>query len=168
MLTADLFDYIQFKFRADGVNNYPKKLNEFLEKISSIKDESQRIEILVDYADKFSNPSREIAEPPYPSACKVPFCESGVFVWTIMQENNTPKFYFAIENPQGISAKALAVILDRTLSGQPPEQILNVDPDIVYKIFGQELSMGKNLGLSGMVLILQNELKSLMEKGLKN
>jgi cysteine desulfuration protein SufE len=146
------------------VNNYPQKLKEFLEKFLSIKDESQRIEILVDFADKFKNPPRNIAEPPYSSLYKVPFCESGAYVWTIMQNDNTPKFYFAVENPQGISAKALAVILDRTLSGQPPEQILKIDPDIVYNIFGKELSMGKNLGLTGMVLTLQNELKNLLKK----
>jgi cysteine desulfuration protein SufE len=149
------------------VNNYPQKLNDFLEKISSIKDETQRIEILVDYADKFKNPPAEIAKPPYPSSSKVPFCESGAYIWTIIQKDNTPKFYFAIENPQGISAKALAVILDRTLSGQPPEQILEVDPDIVYQIFGRELSMGKNLGLRGLISLLQNELKNLIENEFK-
>lgn len=149
------------------MDNYPKKLREFLEKISSIKDENQRIEILVDYADKFRNPPEEIARTLYSTACKVPFCESGVYARTIMQKDNTPKFYFAIESPQGISAKALAVILDRTLSGQPARQILNVDPDIVYQIFGKELSMGKNLGLSGMVLLIQNELKNLIENDLK-
>jgi cysteine desulfuration protein SufE len=145
------------------VDDYPKKLKEFLERISSIKDEDQRIEILVYYADKFRNPPEEIFRTPYSTACKVPFCESGVYAMTRMQKDNTPKFYFAIESPQGISAKALAVILDRTLSGQPVRQILNVNPDVVYKIFGKELSMGKNLGLSGMVLLIQNELKNLVE-----
>ena len=144
------------------VDNYPEKLKEFLERISSIKDEDQRIEILVDYADKFKNPPEEIFKPPYSTACKVPFCESGVYAMTRIQNDNTPKFYFAIESPQGISAKALAVILDKTLSGQPVQQILNVDPDIVYQIFGKEISMGKNLGLSGMVLLIQNELKNLL------
>ena len=145
------------------MDNYPPKLKEFLENISTIKDETQKIELLVDYADKYKNPAQEIKQPPYPAFCKVPFCESGVYVFTVIQDDNTPKFYFIIENPQGISAKALAVILDRTLSGQPPEQILKVDPGIVYQIFGEHLSMGKNLGLTGMVFTLQSELKTLLE-----
>jgi cysteine desulfuration protein SufE len=61
------------------------------------------------------------------------------------------KFHFAVENPQGISAKAIAVILDATLSGAPLAQVLNVSPDIVYELFGRELSMGKNMGLTNML-----------------
>jgi cysteine desulfuration protein SufE len=56
-----------------------------------------------------------------------------------------------VENPQGISAKAMAVILDETLSGAPPEQVAEVSPEIVYQVFGRELSMGKSMGLMSMV-----------------
>ena len=45
----------------------------------------------------------------------------------------------------------MAVILDDTLSGAPPEQVAEVPTDIVYKVFGRELSMGKSMGLMGMV-----------------
>lgn len=61
------------------------------------------------------------------------------------------KFHFAVENPQGISAKAMAVILDETLSGEDPDTIATVPADIVYQIFGKELSMGKGQGLMGMI-----------------
>jgi len=65
--------------------------------------------------------------------------------------SETDDIIFAVENPQGISAKALAVILDEGLSGEPPETIAGVSPDIVTTIFDRELSMGKSLGLMGMV-----------------
>ena len=45
------------------------------------------------------------------------------------------------------------VILDETLSGAPPEQVANVPSDIIYAVFGKELSMGKSMGLTGMVTV---------------
>jgi sulfur transfer protein SufE len=58
---------------------------------------------------------------------------------------------FAVENPSGVSAKALAAILESTLSGLSPEEIASVDPEIVEQIFRQNISMGKGMGLMSMV-----------------
>ena len=65
------------------------------------------------------------------------------------------KFYFAVENPSGVSAKALAAILDKTLSGLPAKEIATVNCDIVEKIFRQNISMGKGMGLMSMVNAVQ-------------
>ncbi len=81
----------------------------------------------------------------------MPACESEAFVWGETRPDGTLDFHFAVENPQGISAKAMAAILKDTLSGQPPEQVAAVPQDVVYKVFGTELSMGKSMGLMGMV-----------------
>jgi sulfur transfer protein SufE len=72
-------------------------------------------------------------------------------VWASKQPDGTLKLYFAVENPSGVSARALAAILDRTLSGLSPRQIAEVTPDIVERIFRQNISMGKGLGLMSMV-----------------
>ena len=69
--------------------------------------------------------------------------------------DGTLKFYFAVENPQGLSAMAMASILDQTLSGLPPDQVMRVDPEIVFRLFGSELSMGKGAGLTSMVNMVQ-------------
>ena len=50
-----------------------------------------------------------------------------------------------------MSARALAAILDRTLSGLPPEAIARIDTSIVERIFRQNISMGKGMGLMSMV-----------------
>jgi sulfur transfer protein SufE len=50
-----------------------------------------------------------------------------------------------------VSAKALATILERSLSGRPAAEIAEVTPDIVEQIFRQNISMGKGLGLMSMV-----------------
>ena len=54
-------------------------------------------------------------------------------------------------NPSGVSARALSTILDRSLSGLPASEIAQVTPDIVERIFRQNISMGKGLGLMSMV-----------------
>jgi cysteine desulfuration protein SufE len=61
----------------------------------------------------------------------------------------------SVENPQGISAMALAAILSESLSGVAPDQVMAVPVDIVYRIFGRELSMGKSLGLMGVVNVVR-------------
>ena len=142
------------------MNDYPEKLQDFLDTISLMPDESERINLLIDYADKFKEAPKEIAEKPYPEKNKVPFCESGAYVWTIKQEDNSLKFYFVVENPQGISAKALAAILDKTISGEKPENIVNIPEDVVNKIFGQSLSMRKNMGLTGIIQMIKRDAKN--------
>jgi len=62
-----------------------------------------------------------------------------------------------VENPQGISARAMAVILDETLSGRPLAELAELNTDLPLTIFGKELSLGKNLGLTGMVGMVRSE-----------
>lgn len=144
------------------MNSYPEKLQNFLDTISLLPDESERINILIDYAEKFKEVPPEIAEKPYPEMNKVPFCESGAYVWTKRQNDNTLKFYFSVENPQGISAKALAVILDKTLSGETPENIINIDENIVIEIFGSGLSTRKNIGLTGIIRMIKRDAENFL------
>jgi cysteine desulfuration protein SufE len=57
----------------------------------------------------------------------------------------------------------MAVILDDTLSGAPLEQVAEVPSDIVYDVFGRELSMGKSMGLMSMVGMVANLAKKRAE-----
>jgi cysteine desulfuration protein SufE len=144
------------------MSDVPQKLSELLETLSMFPDENQRIDLLISYADKFNTVPEEIAQKPFPDENKVPFCESGAYVWVKKNTDDTLKFYFAVENPNGISAKALAVILDKTLSGEKPELLIKLSDDLVYKIFGQGLSMRKNMGLTGMIQMIKRKSKELM------
>ena len=69
----------------------------------------------------------------------------------MVQPGGALKLYFAVENPSGVSAKALAAILDKTLSGLPATEIATVTTDIVERIFRRNISMGKGIGLMSMV-----------------
>jgi cysteine desulfuration protein SufE len=140
------------------MKDYPEKLNDIVDTLSSLPD-NERIEMLIDYAESFKEVPAEIASKPYPEESKVPFCESGAYVWSRQNKKGELEFYFAVENPQGLSAKALSYILQKTLTGEDPAKIANVEDNIVLKIFGQGLSMGKNMGLTGILQKVQREAK---------
>ena len=136
----------------------PEKLARLLEMFSGIGDRSERIQLLIDIAERFKRvvvPER-LASRPFPKDKLVPGCESEAYVWAEELPDRTLKYYFAVENPQGISAMATSVIFAETLSGAPPEQILRVPKDAIYTIFGNELSMGKSMGLMGILAMVQN------------
>ena len=118
-------------------------------------DASDRTNLLLSYADQFQEVPKEIASRPFDRSHQVPQCESDAYAWAMKRPDGTLKLYFAVENPSGVSAKALAAILDKTLSGLPAAEIAQVGPDIVERIFRQNISMGKGLGLMSMVQAVQ-------------
>jgi cysteine desulfuration protein SufE len=129
----------------------PAKLTDTLETLETVPDRSERIQLLIDIAGRFEEVPPRLARRPFAAEHQVPACESEAYVFTEERPDGTLDFHFAVENPQGISAKAMAVILGDALSGTPPEQVAEVSQDIVYQVFGRELSMGKSMGLMSMV-----------------
>lgn len=128
----------------------PERLETWLATLESL-DRSDRIRTLIDVAGRFPHVPPCLAQRPYPAERRVPGCESEAYVWAEPKPDGTLTYYFAVENPQGISAMALAAILGNTLSSAPLEEVAAVPADIVYSIFGRELSMGKSLGLIGII-----------------
>ena len=138
------------------------KLSAVLETFALFSDPADRTELLLSYADQFKPVPPEIATRPFAKDHLVPACESEAYVWANRQPNGTLKLYFAVENPAGISAKALAAILDRSLSGLPASEIATITPDIVEQIFRQNISMGKGMGLMSMVEAVRSLAKRAM------
>lgn len=134
----------------------PEKLSNTLDTLSLVSDRSERIQLLIDIAERYREVPPRIAQRPFPEEHRVPACESEAYVWGETRPDGTLDFHFAVENPQGISARAMAVLLGDALSGAPPEQVAAVPQDIVYRVFGNELSMGKSMGLMGMVSMITN------------
>jgi cysteine desulfuration protein SufE len=132
----------------------PAKLLETLELLELVPDRAERIQLLIDIAGRFEEVPPRIARRPFSAEHQVPACESEAYVWSEARPDGTLDFHFAVENPQGVSAKALAVILEETLSGEPVEKVAAVPQDLVYRVFGRELSMGKSMGLMGMVAMV--------------
>lgn len=133
----------------------PEKLRAFLDDLDALADRAERIEALIGISKRYRQVAAEIATPPFSEANKVPACESQAYVWSMPVPGDGLRFHFAVLNPQGISAMAMAVILDETLSGAPLAEVARVPSDIVYRIFGRELSMGKSMGLMAMVSMVR-------------
>lgn len=146
--------------------DYPEKLQQLLADFEWMTDRTERSEYLIELADQFQPVPESIAAKPYPKENHIDYCESDAYVWAEGREDGTLKFHFAVENPQGLSAMAMAAILDQTLSGQPLEQVAAVSDEIVLKIFGQNISMGKGQGLMGIVARVRAEARTrLAERG---
>jgi cysteine desulfuration protein SufE len=117
----------------------------------SMFDPADRTSMLLSYSDQFQEVPREVAVRPFDRSHQVPQCESDAYAWAMKQPDGTLKLWFAVENPSGVSARALAAILDKTLSGLTPDEIAQVDSELVEKLFRQNISMGKGMGLMSMV-----------------
>src|SRR5262245_33358257 len=141
------------------------RLNQLLETFDLFPDPADRTNLLLDYADQFREVPPDIATRPFPESHHVPQCESDAYVWAIKNPDGTLKLHFAVENPSGVSARALATILDRTLSGLPAQDISTVDCGIVERIFRRNISMGKGMGLMAMVDAVRLLAKRAAENG---
>jgi cysteine desulfuration protein SufE len=130
----------------------PAALREVLDDLALFPDRADRIEALIDIGSDYQNFSAE--QVPRDERLRVPGCESEVFFLAIDRPGGGKEYRFAVDNPQGISAMALAAILQRA-SGSSREDIAAIPEDLVYRIFGNELSMGKSLGLNNMLRVLK-------------
>ena len=139
----------------------PEKLEQLIETFEMF-DPADRTSMLLSYADQFKEVPPTVATRPFPESHHVPQCESDAYIWAVKVPDGNLQLYFAVENPSGVSAKALASILDKTLSGLPPAQIANVNCDIVERIFRQNISMGKGMGLMSMVQAMQTLARAAM------
>jgi len=145
--------------------SYPGRLNRVLSLIRSAETRADRVEVLVGIGKRYHGVPEHVAKPPYPPDHQVPGCESRVFVFTEPRADGTLDYHFAVENPHGVSAKALAVILHEALSGAPLEQVGAISTDVVYEIFGSDISMGKSMGLQGMVGVAVAEARRTLVEG---
>ena len=127
-----------------------EKLQQLVETFQMFEP-ADRTSLLLSYSDQFKEVPPAIASRPFRKSHQVPQCESDAYVWARKRPDGSLKLYFAVENPSGVSARALAAILDKTLSGLPASEIATVDPQVVEKIFRQNISMGKGMGLMSMV-----------------
>ena len=133
----------------------PPSLKEFIDDLRLLSDRQDRIQALVALAESFREVGTDTALRPFDESHRVPGCESEAFAWVNLDREGKLALDFAVENPQGVSAKALAEVLKRGLNGEPPDAAARVPEEIIFELFGSELSMGKSLGLSNMVRLVK-------------
>lgn len=135
----------------------PERLRALLDTLAMLEDRGDRIQFLIDVAERYREVPETVAARPFDDLHRVPHCESEAFVWAVPRPDGTLDFYFAVDNPQGVSAKAMAAILADTLSGAALEEVAAVPGELPFTIFGRELSMGKSMGLTSMLGRVQAE-----------
>src|SRR5512133_3571399 len=130
-------------------SQYPEKLRDVLEAFA--ESPADRNAMLIEYSDQFTGVPESVAKRPYPAANRVPHCESDSYVFAEPRDGGkSMHYYFAVENPFGVSARALSAVLDQTINGMPTEQIARMPiDDVVPTLFGPHISMGKGQGLMG-------------------
>lgn len=137
------------------MNTIPVRLQTILDEFAELPDRESRMDLLIEMAEGFVEVPAAVACRPFDESHRVPGCESQVFAWAERNVDGSPQFYFAVENPQGISAKAFAVILDRALSGASLDEISATPDSLPYTIFGNHLTMGRGQGLSNMLRMVK-------------
>jgi len=128
--------------------------------VELMPDRVDRILALISLSKNFKQVSDEAAPRPYPESHRIPGCESEVFAW-VTTVSGLLRVDFAIENQQGVSAMALAVLLKEGLDGELPKVAESLDEELVLRFFGRELSMGKSLGLTNMVRSVRAQAKAI-------
>lgn len=137
------------------LKDYPEKLRAIMQLFEDITDERERAEYLIDYNDRFKPVPESVAAEPYPEENYVARCESGVYVFVEPLENRHVNFYFHVGNPQGVSSRALSAILTEALQGASADTIQQIPDDIIVRLFGERISMGKGEGMLGIVALLK-------------
>lgn len=140
--------------------SYPENIQRVADYFGKISDEQKRIQTLISYSKRFKEVPEEVAQRPFDTGHRVPECESDVYIWTDVDAEENVKVHAAVENPQGLSAKAFAAILQKALKNATVEDVEKLDDELVYKVFGRQLSMGKNMGLMGMVRMIKAQVRT--------
>lgn len=125
----------------------PTSLRAAIDALRLLDDRADRIQALVDLAARYGDPLRR----PSVGARRVPGCESEAYVSATPRADGTLDVHVAVRNPNGVAARALAVLLEEAASGAPPDEVRAIDDGVVEDVFGPELSVSKAVGLVGIV-----------------
>ncbi len=132
------------------MSQIPPSIQMILDDIAMI-GETGRAEYLIDFSDRFVEVPKHIATRPFPEENHIQECESDAYVFSEPREDGTLTFHFAVENPQGVSARAFSAILKEAIDGQPDAVIQAIPDKVVTDLFGSGISMGKGMGLQGIL-----------------
>ncbi|MGB9690840.1 MAG: SufE family protein [Candidatus Sumerlaeaceae bacterium] len=133
------------------LERYDLGFAKLVESFRALKDEAERLMMLIEFASCYVDPPPAVASRPFPAECKLPGCDCDVYFWALMREDRRLDFYFAVDCAEGVSAKAFAVILSRTLTGADLEAIARIPRECVAIIFGELITPEKKATLEAML-----------------
>jgi len=126
----------------------PQGLQAALSALGRLDDRSERIEAIMDLSARYGSGAER---RPDAAAQRVPGCESDAYVWSTPRLDGTLDVHVAVRNPNGVAARALAVLLEEGASGAPLDALRALDEGIVAEVFGEGISVAKAMGLGAIV-----------------
>lgn len=133
------------------VEHYDRSFERIVDSFRSINDEAERMMMLIEFASCYVDPPPTIAHRPYPEECKLSTNYAKIYFWAVPRPDERLEFYFAVEDKEGVSAKAFAVMLSRTLSGADLPKVAAVPSEVVDIIFGNGIEPEKRSALLAML-----------------
>lgn len=127
----------------------PEGIRSVLDDLAFLEDRRARMEYLISLGESYQ--AADEREVPRRPETKVPGCESEVFFHALPIDSNHIRVRYAVDNPQGISAMAMAKVLEDGVAGATVEEVREIPENLAEQMFGRELSMGKGMGLGHMV-----------------
>jgi len=134
----------------------PPALQDLIDDFATMETVEQH-EYLLQLSDRFEDVPSHIAQRPFDkdSLNHVQHCESDAYVFMEALPDGGLRFHFAVENPQGVSARALSRILQEVTPNQSLEAIDAIPESLVTTLFGKGISMGKGMGLTGIIQLVK-------------
>jgi hypothetical protein len=146
------------------VEHYDRSFERIVDSFRSIKDQAERMMMLIEFASCYVDPPPSIAKRPYPAECKLSTACKDIFFWAIPRPDQRLDFYFAIECREGVSAKAFAVMLSRTLSGVELEKIAAVSSEVIDVIFGSAMPPDNRAVLETMLEAVRSAARDMLDE----
>ncbi|MER3495475.1 MAG: hypothetical protein C4320_00770 [Armatimonadota bacterium] len=144
------------------ISPLPSAIQGVLDDLAFLEDRRARIEYLIAIGESY-RPADE-QEVPRRDEAKVAGCESEVFFHSEKMPEGRVRVRYAVDNPQGISAMAMAKVLEDGVSNVEPERVAAIPDSLAEEMFGQELSMGKGMGLGHMVRMAKEAARDAHER----
>lgn len=124
-------------------------------------DPSERLQALIEWADKLPPLSEARRQIPRPEECRVWECQTPVWVWVELVDG---RVHLEADVPRESPAvRGLVALLLELLEGTPAQEVLHL-PDDLLPVLGLQdvLGMTRRQGVRGMIRHIQRELRRQM------
>ncbi len=145
------------------IKGTPSEFARLLESFRTLEDPAERMMMLIEFASCYVDPPPTLAHRPFPEECRLSGCPAHIYFWAVSRSDDTLDFYFAVEDEAGVSARAFAVILSRSVSGASPAAVANIPTDVIETIFGPDLPPGKRQCLLAMLDAVKSAARDCLE-----
>src|SRR5262245_21491028 len=147
----------RWQFRKAKAEQCMSKLDAIIEKFQDL-DGRDRLELLVDFADKLADLPESYQAERDAGLHRVPECMTPTFLWVqCISSRVSIHAYVAREAP---TVKGFISILVQAFNGTMPDEVAAAPPDLLHRLgLAELLGMNRLLGLNAVQQRLKNEIR---------